>query len=102
MVAPIAPEPVTTSTALAEYRSQRDYTQSRLDASTQESLLPPVPAPVPTPVPAPAIVPPIEAFAAALAAAEQPTPSTSALAVSRVAAKWSPPPSDLSLTDRLA
>jgi hypothetical protein len=101
MVAPIASDPVTMSVALTDYRSQRDSAQSRSSAPTTETLLPPVPAPVPTPVPTPAIVPPIEAFAAALAAADQPTPATDALTALRLTAQWSPPPSDLTLTDRL-
>ena len=100
MVAPIASDPVTTSTALTDYRSQRDWSPPS-SAPIQENLLPPVPAPVPAPVPTPAIVPPIEAYAAALAAADQPTPATDALAALRLTARWSPPPSDFSLTDRL-
>jgi hypothetical protein len=101
MVAPIASEPVTTSTALTEYRSQRDFAQSRPATPSQESPLPPVPTPVPTPVPPPAILPPVEAFAAALAAADHPTPASTALATARLTAEWAPPPSDLALTDRL-
>lgn len=100
MVAPIAPEPAGMSTAVADYRLQRGADVARA-VPLQDDPLPPVPTPVPTPVPAPAIQPPSEAFAAALAISAQPPIRPGAIEVLRRASQWSPPASDLTLTDRL-
>lgn len=102
MVARIAPEPVNTNVAVADYYVRRGN-DSRPQTPLQESPLPPVPEPVPTPVPAPAIQPAAQAFAAQLVSETLPPSSTdSASALRKLTGRWSPPPSSLSLTDRLA
>lgn len=104
MVARIAPEPLSTSVAVAGYRAARNgYADARPDlAALEDNPLPPVPAPVPTPVPTPAIVPPGEAFAAALLAEQMPMRAVSPDEVRlRLAGNgWQAPASSLRLADR--
>lgn len=102
MVARIAPEPVSTSVTVTEYRARNGYTDARPAALVTEDPLPPVPAPVPSPVPAPAIVPPSQAFAAALIAEQLPTRQpTSAEVRQRLGGNdWQAPQSPLRLADR--
>jgi hypothetical protein len=102
VVARIAPEPVNTNVAVADYRVRSGNADARPQTRLQDSPLPPVPEPVPTPVPAPAIPPPSQAFVAALASENLPVrPADTLSALRRFADRWSPPPSSLKLTDRL-
>jgi hypothetical protein len=100
VVARIAPEPISTTLAVTDYRPRPDAITS-IGPVVPDAPLPPVLTPVPEPVPAPAIVPPNEAFAAALVAEKLPARSPSIAEVSlRQTSGWQPPDSDLRLADR--
>jgi hypothetical protein len=101
MVARIAPQPVSTNLAVAEYRARSRFADSRPPSPLQDDPLPPVPAPVPTPVPTPAVQTTSEAFAAALVVAqlgEQPS-NIDELRL-RLSGDWQAPVSPLRLADR--
>ena len=101
MVARIAPEPISTNVAVAEYRARSGYADARPPNPINDDPLPPVLAPVPTPVPTPALVPPNQAFAAALLAEQMPAraPTADDLRL-RLTGAWQAPVSSLRLADR--
>jgi hypothetical protein len=100
VVARIAPEPISTTPAVTDYRS-RPMAITSIGPVVPDALMPPAVTPVPVPVPGPAIVPPSEAFAAALIAARfQPATPSAAEVSLRQTSGWQPPDSDLHLADR--
>ena len=102
MVARIAPEPISTGVAVAEYRSRQDYL-GRSAVQAVDEPLPPILPPVPTPVPTPAIQPPSQAFAAALVAEQMPVRPPSLIEVKlQFPGSWQAPTSSLRLADRTA
>ncbi len=116
MSARIAPEPISsTSVALGDYRSRLPTQQMREPAvqlpDTRTPNLPPQPtnaqasgtpqAAVEAP-PEPALPPGAMFAAAVIAGALPPNPETPHELALRIGGRWSPPDSDLRLTDRIA